>query len=294
MTSQTTALPEPKCLTNSLPTRESRAAEMKMKNEIKSLRDKLEAQKKTIARWEKKYQKKVMIVQNHKKKIHALSNELSYCKEVMDNIRVKLHDVKNFKEKELINKVLNNSFAKRRRAPRKSFSFYNYHYKNKTNQGNEQSRKFKERSKRIRKVINFYLKDENSCVAPGANDVITKKKKRMRKRYLTDTIGNLYLKFCKESEGGHLIGRATFYKLRPFWVVKMKISERNTCLCKKHSNFNFLFDRLKYHKVIDALSVQDYIDKICCNSGEKSCMYGQCDACKDNQVIQTGDGEDTV
>lgn len=49
-------------------------------------------------------------------------------------------------------------------------------------------------------IRRFYEKDDNSMPAPGAREFMTRNKNRMRKRYLADTIVNLYKKYCAQSE----------------------------------------------------------------------------------------------
>lgn len=76
--------------------------------------------------------------------------------------------------------------------------------------------------------------------APGAREFVTRQKQKMRKRYLNDTIENLYKKYTNES--GNVISRALFYRLRPFYVVNKKFSARDTSLCKEHTNFQMIIN----------------------------------------------------
>jgi hypothetical protein len=65
-----------------------------------------------------------------------------------------------------------------------------------------------------------------------------------QKRYLLYSIQNLYEKFCFENEGEDVC-RTTFYELRPFFVMKPKLNDREQCLCLKCSNLQVLIC-LKY------------------------------------------------
>ena len=81
--------------------------------------------------------------------------------------------------------------------------------------------------KRLNKKKNikdFYLRDENSVLSPGASDFITRKKIKERKCFLSDSVGSLYKKYCKEyrNEPDLLVCRTLFFKLKPFWVLKPK------------------------------------------------------------------------
>lgn len=52
----------------------------------------------------------------------------------------------------------------------------------------------------------------------------------MRKRYLNDTVDSLYKKFCSESN--FKISRTHFYRLKPFYVVKKRVTGQDTNVCK--------------------------------------------------------------
>ena len=83
-------------------------------------------------------------------------------------------------------------------------------------------------------VRNFYCRDDNSRNTSGKKETITRKKIKMQKRYLTFTQEVLYEKF--ESEYPGLVGRSTFYNYRPFWVLRPRINDRETCLCVRCCN----------------------------------------------------------
>lgn len=134
--------------------------------------------------------------------------------------------------------------------------------------------------------------DENSTIAPGIRDVIIKKKKKMRKRYLTDTMKNLYLKFC--SAVFMKVSWRFFQKLKPFWVVKMKVSARETCACKLHCNFLFIFDRLRFHRLINHENLQSFIKSIKCDIKQKNCMFGECNNCKSFMVTNSVSDEENT
>ncbi|KAL4719548.1 hypothetical protein ACJJTC_012983 [Scirpophaga incertulas] len=52
----------------------------------------------------------------------------------------------------------------------------------------------------VKKIEYFYNEDENTRVVPGIKEFITRKKNRQQKRYLNDTLKNLYKKFCIENQ----------------------------------------------------------------------------------------------
>lgn len=151
--------------------------------------------------------------------------------------------------------------------------------------------KKKERPEKNSLVIQFWLRDEISRPAPGIHEVITRKKKKMRKRYQSDTNLNLYLKFCEEY--GSIVGGTKFYQLKPFWVVPLKVTERDTTACKVHENFQFLFEKLRYHKVVLAPNARTFVKHAICNYNNKNCMCGECDKCKDFKIALNHDNVNT-
>ena len=91
-------------------------------------------------------------------------------------------------------------------------------------------------------VVKFLEEDCNSILAPGINDQKTYKKNKQRKRYLRDTLINLHKKYNYE-HSDRTISYSTFCKLKPFWIMKPKVTARETCLCVKHSNFQYVIDK---------------------------------------------------
>lgn len=111
---------------------------------------------------------------------------------------------------------------------------------------------------------------------------MTKKKITKRKRFLLDTVQNLHLKFCSESS--IKIARSLFYKLKPFWICARKVSERDTCLCKKHENINLILKKLTRLKMLTSSSTKDFTDLLTCDSSSKACMYRECNICRDKVI----------
>ena len=139
------------------------------------------------------------------------------------------------------------------------------------------------RTKNTRKSIqSFFEQDENSVFAPGSRDFIKKNKLRKRKRYLTDTVENLYKKYCTLSDSK--ISRTNFFRLKPFWIVPRKISSRDTCLCKHHANFRLLTDRLHLLKIVKFKTTDEFRKFACCDTTNKECMFRECDRCANTNV----------
>lgn len=91
--------------------------------------------------------------------------------------------------------VFNAKIENRIRSPSKKLSANLKYYRRKIKRAN--SDKSVKRKKLRENVQKFYLNDSNSAFAPGINDTVTKKKMKMRKRFLLDTVQNLHRKFCE-------------------------------------------------------------------------------------------------
>lgn len=97
-----------------------------------------------------------------------------------------------------------------------------------------------------------------------------KNMKKMQKRFLTETMKQLHLKFRQENPEVK-ISYAEFCRQQPFWVVKPTLAERETCLCKLHSNMQFIANRLFFHKIIKTSKLTDRINSVSCDDVTKAC-----------------------
>ena len=129
------------------------------------------------------------------------------------------------------------------------------------------------------RISSFYERDDNSRLCPGKKDTITRKKIKKQKRLLSESIKTLHMKFCFERPEVK-VSYPAFCKLRPFWVVNPKMSDVNTCLCKRHSNIQMMADKLHREGVISSSNVSEQCVHLTCNIDNKNCMYGTCDTCK--------------
>ena len=181
----------------------SRRKEMELRKQIADLQNQLNDKanltnslRKKLLKSEQRTSKLV----NERKK---LNRKILYCYKFVKNVKEKVSQVRNHHDKNLLKPLLSSSFGNRHRAPVNKLSQHNTYYvkKSKISVQNE-TRKRKQCQKLVdlkRKVIEFYENDENSSTTPGVRDFFRKGGTKKRKSYLNDTIGNLYLKYCKES-----------------------------------------------------------------------------------------------
>lgn len=92
-------------------------------------------------------------------------------------------------------------------------------------------------------MTNFYCRDDISRITAGRKETRTRGKKKMQIRYLTDTLQNLYDDIYKK-EGG-VYSFTTFFRYKPFYVLTPTAKNRDTCMCIKHSNMEYLFIALR-------------------------------------------------
>ena len=136
-----------------------------------------------------------------------------------------------------------------------------------------------------KEVMKFFLKDCNSDLAPSANDTITKEK--MQKRFLLDTVKALYGKFCLEMND--YVSQTLFYRLKQFYVVKQKITARNIFSSKEHSNFTFMFNKLRKLGIIHKTNIHDCLENKFCSRSSEKCMFRLCNICKSFHVDNVND-----
>lgn len=115
-------------------------------------------------------------------------------------------------------------------------------------------------------------------------DCKTLKKIKKQKRYLNDTMLSLHKAFLKTVPYKTSYGQ--FCRLRPFWVVYQKPSERDTCQCTIHTNTSFVISALHQNKIICANNPKKLAEQMCCSDTYKvSCLLRTCKDCIEKQII---------
>ncbi|KAJ8688110.1 hypothetical protein QAD02_023905 [Eretmocerus hayati] len=151
--------------------------------------------------------------------------------------------------------------------------------------------KYSKQTERIRTAVTDFLeRDENSIVSPSRKDKITRNGKTKQIRFLTDTLYNLHQKYLRE--GNSPLSRTSFYKFKPFWIVKKKMSARDTCLCKTHDNASLLITKLAFLKILPSPDHHSLLSQLTCDQKNLSCMSRECSKCKDRVI--TCDKNETV
>ncbi|KAI8422982.1 hypothetical protein MSG28_014072 [Choristoneura fumiferana] len=126
-------------------------------------------------------------------------------------------------------------------------------------------------------IHKFYEDDSNSRCAAGKKECITRNNIKKQKRYMLDSLKNLHQKFL--STNSMTIGYSLFCRLRPFWVVKPKLTDRDTCACVTHKNFNLKLVALKNANILNFATHQTALQTLCCDRYSEKCLSRTCNGC---------------
>jgi hypothetical protein len=127
-------------------------------------------------------------------------------------------------------------------------------------------------------VTDFFERDDVSRPTAGKRETLTRMKVKKQKRFLLDPLSKLYNRF-QVMHSEIAISFATFARLKPFWIVRPRISDRDTCLCKLHENTMLLHDKLKQLKCMESISLDDAVKGVVCSVKNRLCMFGECSHC---------------
>ena len=211
-------------------------------------------------------------------------DRLLYCEALEKQLSNRKSDLVNVKQKSNFAKCVGGKVMKKYGFVKKFAPFVSPYFQKKFEEPKSviyvrsKARATAIKSQIIQSVQTFLERDDNSIIAPGINDTVSKGTVVKRKKYLSDTINNLYLKF-KEQESLKL-SRATFYRAKPFWIIQRKITGRDTCLCRTHSNMTFLIQKLFQLKLLKNVSSLPFVESRVCNRFNKGCFYGECLKCR--------------
>ena len=135
---------------------------------------------------------------------------------------------------------------------------------------------------RIRK---FYERDGISRIVPGIKRTITQNKQKKQKRFLTDDLINIHKKFQNENNDIS-ISYTSFCRQIPFWVVRPRDSDRETCACRIHENMALVVDALDKKQLLSTDKPSLLANLSVCDMKNKDCMDGDCINCKSRKLIQ--------
>ena len=118
----------------------------------------------------------------------------------------------------------------------------------------------------------------------GKRKYVTRVKETKQKRYLSYTLRNLHKKYIAQYPDSK-ISYIFFCRHRPFWIKELKINDRDTCKCIKHTNMEFLICSLFKSKIIMQHSIDAVIKALCCVELKKYCLLRTCAKCGNSKII---------
>nr|CAI5831925.1 unnamed protein product [Callosobruchus analis] len=126
---------------------------------------------------------------------------------------------------------------------------------------------------------NYYLKaatrQEKSCYKKLLSGPTADKYKLWRLGSSAITYKRLgYNKSRTETKGYSL-----FCRLRPFWVVPPKLTDRDTCACIVHENIDLKLSALKHCKILGFSNYQSVLQIVCCDRYAETCLLRKCNSC---------------
>ena len=133
-----------------------------------------------------------------------------------------------------------------------------------------------------KKVMCFYNRNDNSRLMAGMRQTKTRKKIKKQRRVLLHNLKVLYNKFLSEEKTK--LSYSQFCRLRPFYVVFPRQSDRNTCACKICDNTQLMADSLVENKAISSSDIEQLVNHVVCDRKDQKCMYGESAVCKEKGI----------
>ena len=75
----------------------------------------------------------------------------------------------------------------------------------------------------------------------------------------------IHLHYNKETQKELTLSYRQFVCLRPFYITEPKTSDRNTCACIDHENFQILVEKLFQSGFVKVVSVSQLLASIVCD-----------------------------
>ena len=72
--------------------------------------------------------------------------------------------------------------------------------------------------------------------------------------------------------------------MHPFWILQPRTQHRQTCLCIRHDNMQFLVDKLNFLGITKPANITQLCNSVCCNANHKECAYGECKQCEEKKI----------
>lgn len=266
-------------------------------------RNKSEIYRKKAAKYRKKYER---LLEKISKKEHEITPRKK-VKEIIKGVKVtteikkrllfgevlqhqlthNFKKLRNEKSKQVFTKAVAGKILKKYRQIKQANKFLSYKIFLSNTRKRNTTELIYEKGKKLyiedlkKNVTEFLEQDVNSRLCPGKKDVIVRNKIKKQKRYLNGNLKELHKKFV-ESESK--ISYATFCRLKPFWLISPKATDRETCLCITHENFKMIVDKLYSLGIILQKNPREVLSVLCCNKSNEKCFSRKCPNCLYNNI----------
>ncbi|CAH0558569.1 unnamed protein product [Brassicogethes aeneus] len=258
----------------------SRGRKKVHRNRSKLFRDniKLKEQLEAIKKRSEKYKKRYNREKRKRSKIEGGSQENQKKYEILSNaIKKRYQNIKSRKEKYAIQKIFEEQAVKCSRQKKQLIQeclAVDQGYIRKT-------QPLLKKKALSTKIKDFFERDDISRATAGKKETVSLKKNKMQKRYLLDNMKNLYLSFKRENPALKCSYK-TFTRYRPFYVLLPTVAARDTCLCRIHTNIQYLAIALCKNKMIPTSDLNKIIANQVCDCDSPACMTGICSVCQSN------------
>jgi len=231
------------------------------------------------------------LLANFHRNKEAVRKTLVFHYALVDTIRKRYQDTKLERQKRTFACLLSGRIVQRYRLQSFSYQQLGFSVKRWSKLSSETTsrifeikrRRFSSQCRLKDDVLAFYVRDDVSRNTAGKKETVTKHKCKMQKRLLCDTLLNTHLTFLSEHPQ-YSVSYSMFCRMRPFWVVPARESDRQTCLCKTHENIQLIIDKLVELRVLSNVTVDHLCDATVCDAQSKNCMYGKCGVCVNREL----------
>lgn len=213
-------------------------------------------------------------------KVEAVKKQLLFGEVIREQLSESYKTLKT-KEKQVFKKIVNGSIIKKYKLETMCAKTFKY-----------RSRSFVKKPRTYlqymtyikQKMVAFLEDDMNSRQCPGKKEYVTKHKMTHQKRYLNNTLKNIYADFCKKYPSIK-VSYTFFCRYKPFWIKSMRLIDRDTCKCVVHANVELMIDSMWKSKIIQAKTLSQVIKEITCQDLREECLFRKCSECKQHKLI---------
>jgi len=128
-------------------------------------------------------------------------------------------------------------------------------------------------------VKEFYTMNDISVQSSGKKDTMFSEGQLVAKRFLLMTVSEAYELYKNENTNMELIGKSTFFGLRPRHVQLIDKMPHNMCVCVYHANFGYLLQ--SFGTIIPSFptNFESFLKSVYCNIYNENCMTNICKKC---------------